>query len=94
MSAKNIHTPFFSPELTTVFFPDSGAQPITNEDETRQLKRLDQVRQDRDSDAVAAALAKLAAEAADPEVNLMPTLIEASSAYVSPTSSPPRPARA
>jgi methylmalonyl-CoA mutase, N-terminal domain len=55
---------------------------ITNEDETRQLKRLDQVRQDRDSDAVAAALAKLAAEAADPEVNLMPTLIEASSAYV------------
>jgi methylmalonyl-CoA mutase N-terminal domain/subunit len=30
---------------------------------------------------VDAALAKLAADAADPEVNLMPTLIEASTAY-------------
>jgi methylmalonyl-CoA mutase, N-terminal domain len=54
---------------------------ITNEDEARQLKRLEQVRHDRDQTAVDAALAKLAAEAADPEVNLMPTLIEASTAY-------------
>ena len=40
---------------------------ITNEDEARQLKRLDQVRHDRDADAVDAALARLAADAADPE---------------------------
>ena len=41
-------------------------------------KRLDAVRHDRDQAAVDAALAKLRAEAADPEINLMPTLIEAS----------------
>jgi methylmalonyl-CoA mutase, N-terminal domain len=54
---------------------------ITNEDEARQLKRLEKVRQERDSAAVDAALAKLRAEAADPEINLMPTLIEAVGAY-------------
>src|SRR5690606_874595 len=54
---------------------------ITHEDEARQLKRLHEMRQDRDDDAVAAALARLRADAADPEVNLMPTLIEASRAY-------------
>jgi methylmalonyl-CoA mutase N-terminal domain/subunit len=54
---------------------------ISNEDETRQRKRLDAVRHDRDQSAVDAVLAKLRAEAADPEVNLMPTLIEASQAY-------------
>ena len=54
---------------------------ISNEDETRQRKRLDAVRQDRDQAAVDAVLAKLRAEAADPEVNLMPTLIEASQVY-------------
>jgi methylmalonyl-CoA mutase N-terminal domain/subunit len=54
---------------------------ITNEDEQRQRKRLDVVRQDRDSDTVEKVLAKLAGEAADPEINLMPTLIEASHAY-------------
>jgi methylmalonyl-CoA mutase N-terminal domain/subunit len=43
---------------------------ITNEDEQRQLKRLNMVRADRDSSKVA-----------DPNVNLMPTLIEASHAY-------------
>lgn len=55
---------------------------ITNEDEARQLKRLEQVRTDRDTDAVAAALDRLRTEAADPEVNLMPALIDASTAYV------------
>ncbi len=55
---------------------------ITSEDEARQLKRLDQVRHDRNQAAVDAALARLAAHAADPEINLMPTLIEASGAYV------------
>jgi methylmalonyl-CoA mutase, N-terminal domain len=56
---------------------------ITNEDETRQLKRLDAVRAERNQAAVEQALARLAADAADPEINLMPTLIEASHAYAS-----------
>ncbi len=54
---------------------------ITNEDEARQLKRLDNVKHDRSQAGVDAVLAKLASEAADPEVNLMPTLIEASHSY-------------
>lgn len=54
---------------------------ITNEDEARQLKRLDAVRHDRDETAVAAVLAKLGKEAADSDLNLMPTLIEASRCY-------------
>jgi methylmalonyl-CoA mutase N-terminal domain/subunit len=54
---------------------------ITNEDEQRQRKRLNIVKQDRDAEAVEKVLAKLATEAADPEVNLMPTLVEASHAY-------------
>ncbi len=56
---------------------------ITNEDEARQLKRLDAVRHDRNPEAVAGVLARLSTEAADPEVNLMPTLIEAAAAYAS-----------
>ncbi len=54
---------------------------ITHEDEARQLKRLEQVRHDRDDAAVAATLDALRAAAADPEVNLMPALIESVSAY-------------
>jgi methylmalonyl-CoA mutase, N-terminal domain len=54
---------------------------ITHEDEARQLKRLERVRHDRDSGAVEAALGRLAAEAADPEHNLMPALIDAVSTY-------------
>ena len=54
---------------------------ITHEDEARQRKRLDQVRHDRDGDAVAAALAALASQAADPEINLMPALIDAANSY-------------
>jgi methylmalonyl-CoA mutase N-terminal domain/subunit len=56
---------------------------ITHEDENRQRKRLDQVRHDRDSDAVAAALARVRADAADPNVNLMPALIDAVKVYAS-----------
>jgi methylmalonyl-CoA mutase N-terminal domain/subunit len=56
---------------------------ITNEDEQRQRKRLESVRSDRNGDAVAEVLAKLGAQAADPEVNLMPTLIEAANVYAS-----------
>jgi len=56
---------------------------ITNEDEARQLKRLDMVRTDRNQAAVDEVLARLATEAADPELNLMPTLVEAATAYAS-----------
>jgi methylmalonyl-CoA mutase N-terminal domain/subunit len=54
---------------------------ISNEDETRQRKRLDTIRHDRNQAAVDTALARLRTEAADPEINLMPTLIQASQAY-------------
>jgi methylmalonyl-CoA mutase N-terminal domain/subunit len=54
---------------------------ITNEDEQRQRKRLDAVRDRRDQTTVDAVLERLRIEAADPEINLMPTLIEASQAY-------------
>ena len=51
---------------------------FTGEDEKLQRVRLDEVRQSRDDDAVRSCLARLASEAADPEVNLMAALIEAS----------------
>ncbi|HEY5662900.1 MAG TPA: methylmalonyl-CoA mutase family protein [Ilumatobacter sp.] len=54
---------------------------ITTEDESRQRKRLEQVRQDRDQRAVDTALARVRADAADPEVNLMPALIDAVGTY-------------
>jgi methylmalonyl-CoA mutase, N-terminal domain len=54
---------------------------ITNEDEARQLKRLDQVRHDRNQPAVDGALRRIESEAADPEVNLMPALIDAVGVY-------------
>jgi len=54
---------------------------ITNEDEARQLKRLVAVRDERDEAAVTEVLAKLSAQARDPDVNLMPTLIEAAASY-------------
>jgi methylmalonyl-CoA mutase, N-terminal domain len=54
---------------------------ITHEDEARQLKRLELIRHVRNSDAVSVALGRLATEAADPEINLMPALIDAVSTY-------------
>ncbi len=54
---------------------------ITSEDEARQLKRLDKVKHERNQSAVDEVLVKLAREASDPEVNLMPTLVEAANAY-------------
>ena len=54
---------------------------ITNEDETRQLKRLEKVRTGRDDTAVGRSLDRLRTEAADPEINLMPALIDAAAAY-------------
>jgi methylmalonyl-CoA mutase N-terminal domain/subunit len=54
---------------------------ITTEDESRQRKRLDQVRLDRDQHAVDSALARIRTEAADSSVNLMPALIDAVKVY-------------
>ena len=53
---------------------------ITNEDEQKQRRRLEAVRSSRNSAAVAESLAVLEIEAADPEINLMPALINASNA--------------
>jgi methylmalonyl-CoA mutase N-terminal domain/subunit len=53
---------------------------ITNEDEQKQRRRLEAVRSSRNSAAVAESLAVLETEAADPETNLMPALINASNA--------------
>src|SRR4051794_36265384 len=54
---------------------------ITAEQEHLQVKRLQSVKADRDSDAVARALSRLRDEAIDPEVNLMPALLDAVRAY-------------
>jgi methylmalonyl-CoA mutase N-terminal domain/subunit len=50
---------------------------FSGEDERKQRARVESVRQNRDDDAVRRCLEILATEAADPEVNLMPVLIEA-----------------
>jgi methylmalonyl-CoA mutase N-terminal domain/subunit len=50
--------------------------------EERQLARLAAVKRGRDADAVRAAVARIAADAADPGVNLMPALLAAVTAYV------------
>jgi methylmalonyl-CoA mutase N-terminal domain/subunit len=54
---------------------------ISAEHEQAQVKRLQAVKADRDGAAVTAALDRLRAEAADPEVNLMPTLIDTVGTY-------------
>src|SRR5487761_2736593 len=53
---------------------------ITNADEDKRRARLSDVRARRDAARVSAALARLAEQAADPEVNLMPVLIDAARA--------------
>jgi methylmalonyl-CoA mutase N-terminal domain/subunit len=50
---------------------------IGPEVEESQLKRLAQVKGDRDSDRVDAALSKVRVDAADPTLNLMPALLDA-----------------
>ncbi len=50
---------------------------ITVDQERHQVKRLGAVKADRDSDAVARALDTVRRDAADPEVDLMPALIDA-----------------
>jgi methylmalonyl-CoA mutase N-terminal domain/subunit len=54
---------------------------ITAEHEQTQKARLAAVKADRDTDLVAQRLSRLTAEAADPEVNLMPALVDAVQAY-------------
>jgi methylmalonyl-CoA mutase N-terminal domain/subunit len=51
--------------------------------EDRQRKRLAEVRAGRSEDAVAAALDRVAADAARPDVNLMPSILDAVGAYAS-----------
>jgi methylmalonyl-CoA mutase N-terminal domain/subunit len=55
---------------------------IDPEVEVQQLASLDAVKQARNDDAVRRSLQRLATEAADPTVNLMPALIEAAGHYV------------
>jgi methylmalonyl-CoA mutase N-terminal domain/subunit len=55
---------------------------ITNADERRQVQRLDDVRRTRNDSLVSEALASLTNDALDPEVNLMPALINAARANV------------
>jgi methylmalonyl-CoA mutase N-terminal domain/subunit len=50
--------------------------------ETQQLERLAAVKRSRDDDAVRRSLARVASDAADPTVNLMPALIEAARSFV------------
>ena len=62
---------------------DDASTPILQIDpavEREQLDRLAATKAGRDPSAVEAVVARIAAEAADPGVNLMPTLIEASKA--------------
>jgi methylmalonyl-CoA mutase, N-terminal domain len=54
---------------------------IGAEVEDQQLKRLATVKADRDDSAVAAALARVGADASEPTTNLMPSLLAASDAY-------------
>jgi methylmalonyl-CoA mutase N-terminal domain/subunit len=53
---------------------------ITNEDEKKQRSRLENVRASRNTAAVSQALSELESQASDPEINLMPALIQASNA--------------
>ncbi len=62
---------------------DLATLKITHEDERRQIARLEEVRRQRDDELVRRSLARVAKDAADPSVNLMPALIEAAKAYAS-----------
>src|SRR3954470_11288908 len=61
--------------------PPPDILEIGRECEEQQLKRLAAVKADRDAEAVDRALARLRADAADPEVNVMPALLDAARAY-------------
>jgi methylmalonyl-CoA mutase N-terminal domain/subunit len=63
------------------YVEDDGVAPSTlsigADVETEQLARLAALKQARDDDAVRRSLARIAKDAADPTVNLLPALIEA-----------------
>jgi methylmalonyl-CoA mutase N-terminal domain/subunit len=65
---------------------DEGTPPptltIDPEVEVQQLARLKAIKRDRDDEAVRRSLERLTTEAADPTINLMPALIDASAAMV------------
>ena len=70
----------------TAFFEGNDAPPpdtleIGRECEEQQLKRLAEVKGDRNSVAVEGALSRLRADAADSSVNLMPALLDAVRVY-------------
>ncbi|MFM7065126.1 MAG: methylmalonyl-CoA mutase [Actinomycetes bacterium] len=69
----NCHTEGNDEEPPETLYIDASVEEL-------QRKRLDQVKTTRDEAAVTAVLGRLAAEAADPEINLVPTLVEASHA--------------
>ncbi|MFP8958123.1 methylmalonyl-CoA mutase [Natrialbaceae archaeon A-CW3] len=60
--------------------PEMDVQEVTEEDERRQIRRLESVRDDRDEEAVEAALEALR-EAARGDDNLLPFIIDAVKAY-------------
>jgi methylmalonyl-CoA mutase N-terminal domain/subunit len=68
-------------------FTESGDDPpldilkITAEQEQQQVKRLGAVKADRNDDAVRDALARVRVDAAQPDVNLVPALIDAVRTY-------------
>jgi methylmalonyl-CoA mutase N-terminal domain/subunit len=68
------------------YVDDEGTAPptlsIDPAVETDQLSRLAAIKQARDDDAVRRSLIRIAADAADPAVNLMPALIEAAGQMV------------
>ena len=68
------------------YVEDDGVAPSTLRIdpavETVQLESLARVKQGRDDDAVRRALARIASDAADPTVNLMPALVDAAHALV------------
>jgi methylmalonyl-CoA mutase, N-terminal domain len=64
---------------------DDDAPPtlwIDPDVEVQQLASLAEIKQRRDDEAVRRTLARLTSDAADPEVNLMPALIDAAAAHV------------
>jgi methylmalonyl-CoA mutase N-terminal domain/subunit len=63
--------------------PPPDVLHIGPEVEEAQLKRLAQVKADRDGERVDAALQRVRADAADPAVNVMPALLDAVSVYAS-----------
>ncbi|UTF52849.1 acyl-CoA mutase large subunit family protein [Natronosalvus rutilus] len=60
--------------------PEMDVQEVTEEDERRQIRSLESIREDRDEEAVEAALETLR-EAARGDDNLMPVIVDAVKAY-------------